>query len=154
MTPTPFVAVSIARESERMKTYCKGILSAALWILLTVTCHAQTPWTITDLGMVNSALGINNSGQAVGDKDFTSSGGSHAFLWSSGTGAQDLGTLPGGTCSVAFSINNSGQVVGFSCALTSFVTHHAFLWSSTSGMQDLGTLGGSQSHANDINDNG
>ena len=35
----------------------------------------------------------------------------HAFLWSSGSGMVDLGTLGGG--SFATGINDSGEVVGF-----------------------------------------
>ena len=54
----------------------------------------------------------------------------------------DLGTLPGGTQSCAYGINNSGQVVG--SAETSGGADHAFLYSGGS-MQDLGTLGGTNS---------
>src|SRR6266699_3863168 len=149
MTPTPFVA-RIAGESERMKTYRNSILSTVLWIFLTATCHAQTTWTIINLGVLpggraSSANSINNSGQVVGRAD------SDAFLWSCGSGMQDLGTL-GGTQSTARGINGSGQVVGNS--LVPFPGgNHAFLWSSGSGMQNLGTLAGaSDCVASGIND--
>src|SRR5713101_7056208 len=107
MTPTPFVA-RIAGESERMKTYRKGILSTALWILSTVTSHAQTTFTIVDLGAlsggdVSQATGINNSGRVVGWS--SSPSGLRAFLWSSGSGMLDLGTLSGDAESVANGIN-------------------------------------------------
>src|SRR6266568_2421743 len=152
MTPTPFVA-RIAGESERMKTYRNSILSTVLWIFLTATCHAQTTWTIINLGVLpggraSSANSINNSGQVVGRAD------SDAFLWSSGSGMQDLGTL-GGTQSTARGINGSGQVVGNS--LVPFPGgNHAFLWSSGLGMQDLGTLAGDMgvSDAYGINNSG
>jgi probable HAF family extracellular repeat protein len=63
----------------------------------------------------------------------------------------DLGTLPGGSFSSAFSINNNGQVVGY--ATTSSGAPHAFLY--TGGvMTDLGTLGGPRSFAYGINNNG
>jgi probable HAF family extracellular repeat protein len=63
----------------------------------------------------------------------------------------DLGTL-GGSDSYANSINNSGQVVGYSYT-TGVRTYHAFLYSGGL-MNDLGTLGGSDSYANSINNSG
>lgn len=64
----------------------------------------------------------------------------HAFLWSSSTGLQDLGTL-GGPNSDATAINDHGQVVG-SSDLGDGKTFHAFRWASQDGMQDLGALNG------------
>jgi probable HAF family extracellular repeat protein len=65
----------------------------------------------------------------------------------------DLGTLPGGSYSTAYGINDSGQVVGISSGFTS--PYHAFLWEATNGMQDLGTLPGDHfSWALGINDSG
>ncbi len=67
---------------------------------------------------------------------------------------QDLGTL-GGSRSIAFSINDSGQIVGQSDYLISSpFLHHAFLTTAGSAMQDLGTLGGGFSTANGINNAG
>jgi probable HAF family extracellular repeat protein len=54
----------------------------------------------------------------------------------------DLGTLPGGTQSSAYGINDNGEIVG--SADTSSGPEHAFLYSGGS-MQDLGTLGGTTS---------
>jgi probable HAF family extracellular repeat protein len=51
----------------------------------------------------------------------------------------NLGTL-GGTQSFAFSINEAGDVVGFSYLFVSANNRHAFIWDSTNGMQDIGTL--------------
>ena len=50
----------------------------------------------------------------------------------------DLGTLPGGSSSEAYGINNSGQVAGI--ADTASEPYHAFLYSN-GAMTDLGTLG-------------
>ncbi len=70
---------------------------------------------------------------------------------------QDLGTL-GGFSSIAYAINDRGQVVGSSdLALTAgnknVADSHAFLWESGS-MRDLGTLGGQDSDADAINERG
>ena len=65
--------------------------------------------------------------------------------------AKDLGTLPGGTSSVAAAINSAGQVAGMSG--TANGDDHAFYWAS-GVMTDLGTLGGNYSAANAINDSG
>src|SRR5439155_1746788 len=64
----------------------------------------------------------------------------------------DLGTLPGGTNSVAKGINSAGDVVGYSD--TASGDQHAFLYKHGT-MTDLGTLpGGSFSIANGINQTG
>jgi len=103
---------------------------------------------MTGLGLPSSASvanGINNNGQIVG-----ANSQGRAFLYSSGT-MTDLGALPGGGSSEAFSINESGQVVGVSSI--DAVLSHAFLYEGGT-MSDLGTLGGSYSFANCINDSG
>ncbi|MCX5891292.1 MAG: HAF repeat-containing protein [Deltaproteobacteria bacterium] len=100
-----------------------------------------------DLGALStssSAYGINDAGQVVGRSG-------HAFLYSSGGGMQDLGTLPGGGDSWANAINASAQVVGGAWTSSG---PHAFLYSSSTGMQDLGTLGGVSSEAFGINTTG
>ncbi len=70
----------------------------------------------------------------------------HAFLWQNGT-MRDLRTL-GGPDSNAFSMNDRGEVAGWS--FTSFVANPStgvptvdpFFWSSEDGMIDLGGFGG------------
>jgi probable HAF family extracellular repeat protein len=73
------------------------------------------------------------------------------FLWDDGK-MIDLGTL-GGTCGRSESLNNRGQVVGFS-DLAGDQICHPFLWDRTGGMKDLGTLGGDSGQAFSVNDAG
>jgi probable HAF family extracellular repeat protein len=56
------------------------------------------------------AAAINNGGQITGAARMPD-GWSHAFLYESGT-MKDLGTLPNGKMSLAYAINDRGQVVG------------------------------------------
>jgi probable HAF family extracellular repeat protein len=58
--------------------------------------------------------------------------------------AVDLGTL-GGSSSVAFKVNDLGQVTGHSDIAPDDSTQHAFSWTPAGGMVDLGTLGGTNS---------
>ena len=77
----------------------------------------------------------------------------HAFIWNSGTGMTDLGTL-GGNNSYALGVNDSGEVVGYSY-LADNVTTHAFTWTATGGMVDLGALpGGTSTQGSCINNAG
>ena len=71
---------------------------------------------LRDLGTLNGvgdseADAINEAGQIVGWSDLAS-GGSHAFLYEGGI-MKDIGSL-GGARSWALSINNLGQVIGYS----------------------------------------
>src|SRR6185312_5476663 len=85
--------------------------------------------TMIDLGTLGGsqsmALGLNDSGQAIGWAEL-SSGDEHAFLYAQGV-MTDLGTL-GGSFSTASAINASGQIVGL--ARTSGNANHAFLYSN------------------------
>jgi probable HAF family extracellular repeat protein len=65
--------------------------------------------------MNNIATAINQQGQVVGISDLPGDNVTHAFLWQGGT-MLDLGTLrPDDTFVLAESINDRGEVVGFSC---------------------------------------
>jgi probable HAF family extracellular repeat protein len=91
------------------------------------------------LDLPSSAYDINNSGQVVGAfnpeiVDVNTNNDYEAFLWQDGT-ATELGTL-GGTNSVAYAVNDVGQVVGKAQNTTG--DFHAFFWDGA--MQDLGTL--------------
>src|SRR5213080_4572230 len=114
------------------------------------------------------AAAINGRGQVVGFGRIRGGLVDHAFLWTPDvpngtTGSMtDLGTLPGGSGSAAFGVNDRGQVVG--CSYTNFcdpTNGSAFLWTpdvpngTTGSMIDLGTLpGASGSQASGINNAG
>jgi len=105
---------------------------------------------LTNLGgYFSQAFSVNNRGQVVGSTIDTAALPAAviplAFLWQHGE-MQSLGSLGNG--SVAFLINERGQVAGMSfpnsiaspnCAFP--VTTHPFLWDDGE-MMDLGTLGG------------
>jgi probable HAF family extracellular repeat protein len=64
-------------------------------------------------GLQTEVYAINNSGVIVGSSQ-TPANNFHAAFWSRPAASpQDLGTLPGGTVSVAKAVNASGQVVGW-----------------------------------------
>jgi probable HAF family extracellular repeat protein len=86
--------------------------------------------------MFNAANGINNLGQVVGQSDLPGDAVTHAFFWQKGV-MTDLGTLPGDSTSIAFDINDKGQVVGISCDVN--FNCRAFLWQN-GVMTDLNTL--------------
>lgn len=92
----------------------------------------------------SQAVGVNNSGQAVGLVNGTlpnNLGFSRAVLWMADGTPMDLGDLPGGTdSSSAQAINDNGQVAGYSSSTGGL---EAFIWTSGTGMQPLGDLPGS-----------
>jgi probable HAF family extracellular repeat protein len=98
-------------------------------------------------GDFSTAAAINNRAEVVGASGV--SGALHTFLWTEGTGMQDLGTvdadlgsLPGGM----EGINNRGQIVGASCINDPLcnlanpnLQTRAYLW-QRGKMRDLNSL--------------
>ncbi|MFA7237611.1 MAG: DUF3466 family protein [Phycisphaeraceae bacterium] len=166
------------------RAFCAAVMCLSI-LVTGASVRAAAQYTITDLGTLggnsSEALAINNSGQVVG-RTSLADGSYHGFLYSNGNmtdlgtmgataindsgqvvGGQflyingvttNLGTL-GGPYSVAYDINNSGQVVGMSRNAPVDAWDRAFLWTN-GAMTNLGTLGGSEgtSEAYAINNNG
>ncbi|MGA7754736.1 MAG: hypothetical protein WCB05_18035 [Candidatus Sulfotelmatobacter sp.] len=133
-------------------------LSASICFLclmgLSTVSFAQTSYSITDLGTINTsgysvAKGVNLTGEVTGAAGSTSTDSSEVFLYSKGT-MTNLGTL-GGNSGIGNGINSSGQIAGYS--VNSKNTYRAF---TTSGEKliDIGDLGGGSAVAYAINDVG
>ena len=100
----------------------------------------------------SAAMDINDRGQVVGSYGPAEEDG-RGFLWIGGR-MRDLGTLPGATTSLAWAINNRGQITGLSgYTLGGTNEIHAYLWERGT-MTDLGTMGSGFSVGYGINDRG
>jgi probable HAF family extracellular repeat protein len=131
-----------------------GITHACMWKPDDSIQDLSTPENIA----ASEATSVNSIGQIVGFFSFASSNTipTHAFIWESGIGMVDIGTL-GGASSWAYSINDSGVVVGSS--LDPSGRRRAFLWTKAMGMADLNDLIDTRLELNliaarDINDTG
>ena len=116
--------------------------------------HKQHPFlwdyaskSFNDLGTFGGRQGdgidINENGVVVGWATYRGDRIVHAALWST-AGITDLETVDGDLCSVAFSVNLAGQVVGISVPATKngacdFSQSRAFLWEASS-IVDLNSL--------------
>jgi probable HAF family extracellular repeat protein len=103
-------------------------------------------YSIVGLGVPNASTAedVNRRGQVVGVSQT-------AFVYRDG-GLTNLPTL-GGPFSVAWAINDRGDIVGTSELASGFPNEHAFLY-RRGQLHDLGTLGGAFSQAKDINNKG
>jgi probable HAF family extracellular repeat protein len=88
-------------------------------------------------GRMSTAYAINASGQIAGTST-TKDAEQHACLWSGGK-VLDMGTLPNCSGSIAYGINDAGQVVGVACPDGDEAHERAFLWTEAGGMVDLNT---------------
>jgi len=87
---------------------------------------------------LESVVEINEENQIIGTYK-TPSGATHAFIYTPGSGVDDLGTL-GGTSSAPTGINEHGDVVGSSTLADG--STHAFFWTFENGMEDITALSG------------
>jgi len=106
--------------------------------------HAQGPWRMIDIppmveGWDVCPQAINDRGQVVGSTQTPLSEfpmRRRAFIWTPAGGMVDLGHL-GLEQSIAWGINNAGQVVGET--RTQNYDYRAFLWSPATGMVNIDT---------------
>lgn len=105
-------------------------------------------------GPESTAYAINNHDQIVGGSEYTyDDSADHAFLWDDGV-ILDLGAFNDTRYSVAYDINDAGEVVGWSDTSSTWpYLRHAFLWRD-GALIDLGTMGGTDSRAASINELG
>jgi probable HAF family extracellular repeat protein len=112
--------------------------------------------------MNGNGLGVGASETSVLDP-YTGSPSLHAVIFHDGQ-VQDLGTLPGGTESIAGAVNDAGQVTGFSLSgppdlFSQFVGFvmgsplQTFIWQH-GVMRDIGTLGGPDAFGSGLNARG
>jgi probable HAF family extracellular repeat protein len=108
-----------------------GTLHAVLW----------DKGTVADLGSlggtVSVATAINNLGQVPGYSSLLNDTTTHGFLWQKSSGMNDLGAVAGDIFSIAWGVNDKGQVVGGSCDETG--NCRGFLWQHGE-ITDINTL--------------
>ena len=120
-----------------LKTLAACVLGAFLAVVAAPCASAQS-YTITDLGTLggasSEALGINASGQIVGDSYTTADNSLHAAAWNN-LAIEDLDPFFGSDAlGVAYSINDSGHTAG---VVTQSSVWHAALWTKSGGPQDI-----------------
>ncbi len=100
-------------------------------------------YIITDLNgpgdVYRLAHGLNKAGDVVGEYTPTNSLNVRAFLYHQGA-STDLGVLPSFLGSYAYSLNDTGQIAGWSYSQNLIAPERAFL-DNNGSLQNLGTLG-------------
>jgi len=99
--------------------------------------------SVVDLGVNTSAAAINDAGQVAGSTN-------HAFLYQNGI-LIDLGTLAGGSWTLAEGLSGNGDVAGYG---DTAVGIRGFVWVPGEGLEELGTLGGGSSYGMSVDDAG
>jgi probable HAF family extracellular repeat protein len=136
-----------------------GCLSVSVTSVMAQADQPPPRYLATDIGALDNgqrttAMDMNERGQIVGISTGAAGSPSEpgaAFIWESGK-MTSLGVLPNYYWSVATSINDLGQVVGY-CGDTRS-KYKAFIWDKISGMQPTGNAQKESSAALKITNSG
>lgn len=128
------------QNTMRITRLSAALIQILLGIITTIPLVSASPFyalTILDAldGSHGGAYGINNRGQIVG-WSHTSDNSTHATLWNDAR-PTSLAMLSTTNASVAFDINDSGQIVGVSFNANLGGNNRATLWEG-SNVTDLG----------------
>lgn len=129
---------------------------ASAQLIATGAANAASFTGVGGLGVPPSSLAYGVSGDgttAVGRS--ASAAGQGSFLWTSSTGIQDIGDIPGGQfSSVAYDASGDGAVV-VGQGNNAFFQSVAYVWTSSTGATGIGTLpGATSSQANGVSTDG
>jgi hypothetical protein len=113
--------------------------------LIAPAAHAQSSYKVTDLGQLPNtdasyptAMDADDSANVRVVGLTTLKGVSKsAYYWTQGTGPVAIGVLPGGTSSLALSVNSRGDVVGRAATLSTGANAHAIYWNPKRGEGNL-----------------
>ena len=122
-------------------SYRAPLIAFAYLVVTSVSLGTQSTYRLTEIPTAGGcANGINNRGQVVGE--IPGINGRSAFLWSTSTGIIDIGAIAGFYQSVAYDINNAGQIVGIKSYAPTPPFENGFLWDPVKGEVDLPDLPG------------
>ena len=141
--PTDLLAGSSWPEGQATGINSSGQVSGTVYSNGTAHGVIWSGATTVDLGANTSAAAINDAGQVAGSSN-------QAFLYQNGT-RTDLGTLAGGSWSLAEGLSGNGDVAGYGDTASGI---RGFVWTPGGGMLELGTLGGGSSYGMAVNDAG
>ena len=152
-TPTDTSSTPITRGISMPQSVSK--LAILGLVLASGGAMAQPVVHLPALGNSGAiANDINDHGDVVGQTSVTDVQGVYAVTWDANHVASSLGAMDGHTKSEALSINNNGQIVGYS--EDAMGLRMGTLWDGRGGMVDIHTAIGSlgSSIPWDINDHG
>jgi probable HAF family extracellular repeat protein len=152
--PDSFAWQINARGEIAGQSYLDSVPNASTGVPTTHPFFIGHDGKMVDVGSLGGTAswvgGLNNRGQMIGGMSLAGDAGFHPFLWRDGV-LTDLGTL-GFDCGMATSINDVGDIVGYSCSTSTLFS--AVLWRD-SVLIDLGTVGADRcAEAYSINSHG
>jgi uncharacterized membrane protein len=125
---------------------------------LLIVSGAANAASFTGIGGLSTsgslAYGVSADGTTVVGRS-ASAAGQGSFLWTSSTGIQSIGDIPGGQfSSVAYDASGDGAVI-VGQGNNPYYQNVAFVWTSSTGATDIGYLpGATSSQANGVSDDG